>query len=1423
MAGDDTIKTFVAKLQVDGGDLEGQLKQARQDFAAFAADTKSQATVNDAANAAAVAGIKEQVQATKEVQTATKEVQTAKEAASKAAIAGAEAEKVAQEKVTAALEKQIEKLKERAEASKAGSEEGGISGILKGFSTAGIQGAAGSGVLGKTLTGLLGGAGLTLGLEAAYEGFEKLIDKMKEFIEDSGGLQKVTDTFQKLTHGAGTDPTEFLEQLRKATHDLVPDVELLRAANTFMQSGLKMSSEDMVKLTEATVGLARAQGHDASDAIKQLTQSFLSGRTQSLGYQTGIQKTLLSVTGLGQTLSQAQKSNLTFAQTVKMIEERYANLSQPMLTYTDRLKQLSVVQGQLFEGVAQGVVTSQGFTSFMKSLGEIIEKLGGMEATVKKLGDIIGNTFVLMSSAFRIFGSTAKTAIEPVIVLLSSLKGFLLALGSHFDVAAHSGDAFTNMMQAQHPIILATVKLMAAASREIKEFIADGVAMSNMTMLPARIADIMDEHKNDKIPFTQHNASYQALKEIKDEWKGSYDAADSEYNKQTKQVGTDMYRGWKEPNPRYTGVKTGGADDDAGLARRHALANAQAASQLQQALAKQDLEATKAILEDETAANDKMYKEGDEDATTYYANKNKLAERTKIATVTALLEEAEAQKKLLNVQVQQDSKFKDSAEVQKQAIDQRTQAGIDAANTLEAKTKAGDVTGLFGANKEATMKAADIQLQIIKTSLAEQVDATKYAFSQNEISADQYHQQRIDQINAELQATIDAEQKKQAVMSTAERLISKQKIDEAYTKNQKDLTTFGDQFSQEDASNIQSHYTTLLGINKAQQDISAVTGQGSDELITEQESFLQEYIDKLTAANAQVKMGTDQWLKTQEIIQQVSAELQKIQETNAINNSTTTQMGNLGSSIGAAGTGLFTGTFGKGFMSSFSQGAGFLQNSAKLNNQYAADADNKSDTNIVDALSDSIKDVTSGSDGSFLELGKTLSTAAESIGNFAKVIASSTSPLGGAFGGGQAGGGLGASIGGSQGVSSALGVSQGVGGLLGGIGGAVFGAALGAIVGEKQQEVQHDIAQIQLTVLQLTEAFSAGTASLNTTIQALQGVIATLTSEQANSKKGSTQFQDLINQYNQQLTQLEAQQTQTIQQMTQQLASVSSPEAYQQWIQNIDQVIQQYSQFAGAAQNATQLAQANEYLTSSLQNIGQQLGDQIMQEEESAIQNALQLNQLYNQRNQLELQYLNQVQSIMSQGNLTRQRTQAQSAFSQLYDAQVNYSQQLDSINQQINLAQYQLSVEQQIFNLATTKAGLESQLLSLQEQGVNEDMQRITAMQNLLATLQSTGYSITNLGALSSSDPNALANQLLQDLVSELNTGQSTMIQQLEQLINVLTEYGGTGATIGSQVPTPNVAGTTIANPNAVTDIFAAAYQARAAFAYGAFRAQNL
>lgn len=1551
---DDAVKTIIAKLALGGDDIDATIDAARKKLATFAGEAQTAASKDIAMAEAALASALQQVTAQQNITSAKQATAQASSSVAASTTKGTEALKEqleaanklyeATEKQNAALERQIERLKEASEArEKGGEKEGGgieVGELTKKLGSTVTEASLGSGVLGGSLSALIEGAGVfgavNTGINLAIEGVGKLIDKIKEFIEDSGGLQKVTDTFDKLTASKGVDPTEFIEKLRSATQHLVSDVDLLREANTFMQSGLKMSSEDMVKLTEATVGLARAQGNDADTAVKALTQSFLSGRAQQLGWITGIQRSQLAATGFGTTLSEVSKTNLSFEQTIKVIEERFANLGQPLLTYTDRLTQLKNVQGELFEALAQGVVTSGGFTAFMKQLGEIIERLGGMEELAKKVGDSIGNAFIFVTTVIGHIPEDFK-AVKDIFGQLTDLAdGLVSTLNKDF-----GGTQLSDSFEQMHPILNSLITLWAnlsgaikiaavdlntfakIASNEEKTFsdVGSHLAQGTKQIEQAhRPSDVVAGLKNMYGHFGEAPSNAKTIsegdaqvKKIQEETQRQIQAAQDQVTENDE---------WNQYKGKLGNGTTTPPPPDQGLARRNALEMAKAQEQAKVAAAKDGLEQIKAIIQEETDANEEEYKKGNISIEEFYHRKDQLAQQTAVATKAAAAAEALAQEKLLEQQIQLDSKFKNSADIQKQAIESGLSRQNTAADTAANKTQSQDRMALAADLAQAQIKNINSVLDVQKSAIADATDRTKAEFDQGIIDSGTYLQQRI----AQIQTLSDAE--RAASQQRAAQALNDHNAQAAELKTQvataaaaiKQLDDLQNNALPQVFQKTNKQFSDAIGNNQTLQSINQagganITGQSTYQLQTQQSQLLQGQITNMQQLLQYATPYSDTWYTIYENILKATQEAQQLTQEMQNQYATSSQLGGLASQIGSSGKGLFTGTFGRGFVSSFSGGAQVLQGATKTQQEYATDlttpgkgvkqdpitpvvqaaqtasqglasssgtgvtalnqftsalqlaiqglqsfisglsgksstvssgdfggfpsssslgldtsgqsalnqvmsgvkapnvtgpgvgSGGAGQTGLFQALQQSIQGIAGDTPGSFGQLTSVLTTATKSIGNFAQVIASATSPLGGAFGGGQAGAGLGQSLG--------LGP-------LGAIGGAAGGALLGALVGQKQQQIQQDLLDAQAAARQMQEAFSAGTSSLNTTIAQMQQLITTLTTEQSNSKKGSSQFQDLINQYNQELDQLQSQATQTLQQLQQQIDVVSQPDSYQQWIQNIESVVQQYSQFAGAAQNATQLAQANEYLTSSLQNIGQQMGDQLLQDEESAIQNALQLNQLYNQRNQLELQYLNQVQSIMSQGNLTRQRTQAQSAFSQLYDAQVNYSQQLDSINQQINLAQYQLSTEQQIFNLATTKAGLESQLLTLQEQGVQEDMQRITAMQNLLATLQQTGYSITNLSSLSTNDPNALQNTLLQDLINQLNTGQGTMVTQLQELINILTEYGGLTPAGSAAVPIAGSAAVTAPNPNVLSDVFAAAYQSRAQFAYGAFRGQN-
>lgn len=395
----------------------------------------------------------------------------------------------------------------------------------------------------------------------------------------------------------------------------------------------------------------------------------------------------------------------------------------------------------------------------------------------------------------------------------------------------------------------------------------------------------------------------------------------------------------------------------------------------------------------------------------------------------------------------------------------------------------------------------------------------------------------------------------------------------------------------------------------------------------------------------------------------------------------------------------------------------------------------------------------------FTEHVKNAATKVEGLvgafGGFMDTISHAGSKGAGALGGLMGGAGLGGQVGGAmESMKGFFGMSTALAGPIGQAVGAAAGMVTGMISGQKQEKITDEINKLNLSFKTLTDNLSANKASLASTITGIQSLMAEAQAQMATSKKGHGQYADLIKQYNEQLKQLQNQADQTMADMAKQLSILGQPTAYQDIENQLDGIIQQYEKFAGAAQTTQQLAQANQFLAESLQQFSIQEVDTLRQNEQDQIQNALQLNQLYNQRNQLQYQYLQQIMQIQGQGALTRTQTKAQSGYAQFYQAQVNYAQQMDQINQQIALSQYQLTAAQKIFNLAQSKAGLEAQVLQLQEVGIDKDMARIAALQNVLGTLQQANY---NIVTGTPANPTQQAQMILQLLLSLLGPGQAT------------------------------------------------------------------
>lgn len=343
--------------------------------------------------------------------------------------------------------------------------------------------------------------------------------------------------------------------------------------------------------------------------------------------------------------------------------------------------------------------------------------------------------------------------------------------------------------------------------------------------------------------------------------------------------------------------------------------------------------------------------------------------------------------------------------------------------------------------------------------------------------------------------------------------------------------------------------------------------------------------------------------------------------------------------------------------------------------------------------------------GAVKQFVSTLTGAVGAVGSFIQSTAGAQTTTSGLVGGALSGLSLGSNFGP---IGAAI--------------GAAAGGIFGAISGQKNEKIQEQIQALINEFNQVVQQLNQGVLGLNQAIQQAQAVAQQI-QRQPTGKKGSGQSakQQALQQAEQTLQQLQEKQNQVLQQLQQQLDNLRVPTGYQQWLGSIEQILQQYDQFANAAQNVQQLAQAQEYLTEALQQYATTEATQVQSAEITAIQNGINLNNLYIQRQQLMEQYSQQVQGIMAGGVAVREVSASASKAAQLQQAQIGYDQQMDQLNMQISVSQYQYETQQKIYGLATTRVGLEMQLLTLQESQTDQQNASNAALLNIVNVIRST------------------------------------------------------------------------------------------------------
>lgn len=1520
-----------------------------------------------------------------------------------------------------------------------------------------ISGAlTGKGLVGSVAQGVLFGGLTAATIEGIGQAVAGLIEKFQELVPELGKLSQMQNTFEALAKGRGIeDATEYLDKLRASTHNLATDTQLLGVANTFLQSPLKMSTEEMLKLTAATVNLARANGKDVPQALAALQQFYTTGQARSLARVTDMNREILVTHNLGTAYSQLGRKQAEAQLAAKAIEEKSDQMGETPLTYQERSKGLEISTARLEEAAGQGIMKSSGFQVVNDILDEMISKFGSLEKGFESFGNTIGNAIGATVIIVRELGSAFTSLSDIVVDILKTIGGLVLNLGNNglvgsMDAATTAAELMNKKFEDTHPIIANLVKIFGALStvlrlakldmddftgkvdavlnatqgkpvttgmdraindptaapkavvnvqaakqqylaaqqqiQEIQKKIdstnnefdrdkakainaplvaqqnaisskaekdyndagqrftfdnAQQAALDDYTNKLSQIAKLKAEIKkntdhptkdtkdeNDKLKsqidviqkqaqvskqlvdstFEKTQASGGLPKNVQDYYNGSFDAIENRikiqeatnYNKAAEQFtrpedekGGIVFNPKIPPDTRNE-RKT---EQDKLAEKKAALAESYAAE--------------KEYLAEIKEADEQSYKDGITKAKDYYNDKRLFA----IDEYNDAVSNAAALKKItdesITAKVGRNDLKPEQAKLELQkALDEYNKTVANAGTTLnkqgysttkeENQTNTADVVA--GINEILNKKKAAI--------VAEQA-LTESAFKEQTVSGKDYLDQRLSQIDEEVQATRKAQADILAAKKANSTYTPKDDIEAAKAmlavidEAEKKLATLDNNAPDTLAKTGQARFGEIQDALQSRLQISNQGYSGQQEAgmqpninaqaVEANKAQIASLEDQLEALNRQGQQYSTTWFSVYQSILKAVAAQQQLNTALQASQDILAPMGQVLDAISSQLSGIFGSHFAKGLESAIgSVGKQFgqvQQNTFAMSGgksatpqadprlQAITDAADVASKGLINSAAHSSDGLVAASTASASALTVLKNAAAADLASYLQSMSGRTSPAGStamqgasssvagqpqvqqqdssSFGSiasvptvgsppppptfnvsnglntaaspldqfiqqipqlskqlvgfvntfGSAVQGVlnsgSASAGALAGAGGGAAAGQAVGGALHALGAAgsnagPIGAAIGALVGviggmisgNKQEQIQDLINQMNEDFKNMMALYSSNNANLNTTIGSLQNLIAQAQAEMASSKKDSSQFAQLIIQYNEQIQQLQDQAAQTMTSLQQQLDSLGTPTAYQSIISQVASVVQQYEQFASAAQNAQQLAQANEFLAQSLQQMSQTDIDTLNQDEQSAVNNALQLNQLLNQRNQLQYQYLQQVESIQGQGTLTRDQTSAQSKYSQLYQAQVNYSNSLDQINQQIDLAQYQVQAAQTVFNLATTKAGLEAQSLQLQEVGINEDMARIAAMQNLVATLNGSNYSI--LGGTSNSNPNQQSLAILQLLLQLMGLGGaangastgtgSGISAELAALYAQLIALGGGGTTSAGQ-----------------------------------------
>jgi len=225
-----------------------------------------------------------------------------------------------------------------------------------------------------------------------------------EIIKIGEKVGPVEHAFESLTAAAGENADAYLSKMIPASHLLIDDFNLMRTTNQALLLGLHVTSDEMAKLTEIALKLARAQGEDGARALDSFVESIGRATPRGLTHY-GVTVDLIKVeteyaASIGKTVEQLDKAEKQQAllNAVLTVGSERANLLGPeVYTLSTAWQQFKVVLENVEEAAVKPLNEALGqmlltkITPLIVGVGILKDKFGEIKAPDVKDIDLWAN------------------------------------------------------------------------------------------------------------------------------------------------------------------------------------------------------------------------------------------------------------------------------------------------------------------------------------------------------------------------------------------------------------------------------------------------------------------------------------------------------------------------------------------------------------------------------------------------------------------------------------------------------------------------------------------------------------------------------------------------------------------------------------------------------------------------------------------------------------------------------------------------------------------------------------------------------------------------------------------------------------------------------------------------------------------------